>query len=249
MISLIAAVLLAVLASRAGAQDQSRPLVVKQTSRPGLALRKATDAMSSAWDEPALVDPTTITLSDAYRSLKLNPSQDYIVRCPPGRCDVSGKITIWGGHNVLLQDCNEYVTNPAGDWAGDLEDQTGTLWVHDVHFGGRHLTGGLQMQEPAATVVVRDVLFDTVHGSYTTNHAECIQTWAGPVPLLIDGLVCPTDYQGLFLLPNQWDSGPAPSIFDLRHVSINDTGGGYALWLGDVKGGMRAMRLNSRMCT
>jgi hypothetical protein len=244
LIWLIATLFLVAPAWGAAAWAQSRPLVVKETSRPGLALKTAPNTVSSAWEEPTLVDPTTITLSNAYRSVKLDQTRDYIVRCPAGRFDVSGKITIWGGHNVVLQDCNEYVSNPAGDWAGDLEDQTGTLWLHDVHFGGRHLTGGVQIQEPGATVVMRDVLFDRVHGSYTTNHAECIQTWAGPLRLLIDGLVCPTDYQGLFLLPNQWDNGPAPSIFDLRHVSINDTGGGYALWLGDVKGGLSAMHLN-----
>ena len=91
---------------------------------------------TSAWDEPALVNPTTVVLSDSARSLKLDQSKDYIVTCPPGQFDVSGKITIWGGHNVVFENCDEYVDNPAGDWAGYLENQTGTLWVHDVHFGG-----------------------------------------------------------------------------------------------------------------
>jgi hypothetical protein len=81
---------------------------------------------ASAWDEPALVNPTTVVLSDSARSLKLDQSQDYIVTCPPGQFDVSGKITIWGGHNVVFENCDEYVTNPAGDWAGYLENQTGT---------------------------------------------------------------------------------------------------------------------------
>jgi hypothetical protein len=188
----------------------------------------------SAWGEPALVDPTVVTLSDSNRSLKLNQSQDYIVQCPPGQFDVSDKITIWGGHNVVFEDCDEYVTNPSGDWAGYLEDQTGTLWVHDVHFGGVHLTGGVQVQEPGATVVMRDVLFDTVYGSYTTNHAECIQTWSGPARFLIDGLECPTTYQGLYLLPNQWDSTTTETTWDFRNVQI-DGDGAYDLWLGNVQ--------------
>jgi hypothetical protein len=180
------------------------------------------------------VDPTVVTLSDSNRSLKLNQSQDYIVQCPPGQFDVSDKITIWGGHNVVFEDCDEYVTNPSGDWAGYLEDQTGTLWVHDVHFGGVHLTGGVQVQEPGATVVMRDVLFDTVYGSYTTNHAECIQTWSGPARFLIDGLECPTTYQGLYLLPNQWDSTTTETTWDFRNVQI-DGDGAYDLWLGNVQ--------------
>jgi hypothetical protein len=189
---------------------------------------------SSAWEEPALVDPTTVVLSDSSRSLTLSQQQDYIVECPPGQFDVSGKITIYGGHNVVFQNCDEYVTNPAGDWAAYLENQTGTLWVHDVHFGGAHLTGGVQLQEPGATVVMRDVLFDTVYGSYQSNHAECVQTWAGPARYLIDGLECPTTYQGLFLQPNQWDSATVETTWDFRNVRI-DGDGAYDLWLADVQ--------------
>ena len=191
-------------------------------------------AGASAWDEPALVDPTVVTLSDSDRSLQLDQSKDYIVRCPSGQFDVSGKITIWGGHNVVFQDCDEYVTNPSGDWAGYLEDQTGTVWVHDVHFGGAHLTGGVQLQEPGATVVMRDVLFDTVYGSYQTNHAECVQSWSGPARFLIDGLQCSTTYQGLFLLPNQWDSTTLETTWDFRNLQV-DGDGAYDLWLGDVQ--------------
>jgi hypothetical protein len=135
---------------------------------------------------------------------------------------------------VVFQDCDEYVTDPTGDWAAYLEDQTGTLWVHDVHFGGAHLTGGVQVQEPGATVVMRDVLFDTVYGSYQTNHAECVQTWSGPAQLLIDGLQCSTTYQGLFLLPNQWDSTTTEGTWDFRNVQI-DGDGAFDLWLGDVQ--------------
>jgi hypothetical protein len=181
-----------------------------------------------------LVNPTTVVLSDSARSLKLDQSQDYIVTCPPGQFDVSGKITIWGGHNVVFENCDEYVTNPAGDWAGYLENQTGTLWVHDVHFGGAHLTGGVQLQEPGATVVFRGVLFDTVYGSYQTNHAECVQTWSGPARFLIDGLECPTTYQGLYLLPNQHDSTTVETAWDFRNVRI-DGNGAYDLWLGNVQ--------------
>jgi hypothetical protein len=207
-------------------------------SGPGTASQPAaggTAAGSSAWDRPALTNPTVITLSDANRNLQLDQTRDYIVQCPPGRFDTSGRITIWGGHNVVFQNCDEYVTLPSGDWAGYLEDQTGTLWVHDVHFGGVHLTGGVQLQEPGATVVLRDVLFDTVYGSYQTNHAECVQTWSGPARLLIDGLQCPTTYQGLFLLPNQWDSTTIETTWDFRNVQI-DGQGAYDLWMDGVNG-------------
>lgn len=197
---------------------------------------------ASAWSEPTLVDPTTIAISDANRNLVLTPSKDYILECAPGSVRLTWPLVVWGGHNVVLQDCDVDVTVP--NWAGAFKNQTGTLWIHDVHFGGRRLHGGLQLQEPGATVVMRDVLFDRVYGSYTTDHAECLQTWAGPRRLLIDGLTCRTTYQGLFLLPNQFYNGRAPTVFDLRHVNIDASRGAYALWLADVKGGLTAMRLN-----
>jgi len=221
-------------------QTQTIPVPPSATAAPATGVQGGTPRGialppgASAWDEPGLVNPTTVLLSDSARSLKLNQAQDYVVTCPPGRFDVSGKITIWGGHNVVFENCDEYVTNPGGDWAGYLENQTGTLWVHDVHFGGAHLTGGVQIQEPGATVVMRDVLFDTVYGSYQTNHAECVQTWSGPARFLIDGMECPTTYQGLYLLPNQHDSTTVETAWDFRNVRI-DGQGAYDLWLGNVQ--------------
>jgi hypothetical protein len=187
----------------------------------------------SAWNLPALRSPTTIGLGPRSYNLKLDRSRDYILRCPPGRVKLPWTLSVWGGHDVVLQDCNLRVDH---NWVASFKDQSGTLWVHDVHFGGHRLTGGIQLQEPAATVVLRDVLFDTVHGNYHTNHAELVQSWAGPRRLLIDGLTGATTYQGLFLLPNQLDRRAAPRVFDLRHIDIDDSRGAYALWLGDLVG-------------
>ncbi len=194
----------------------------------------------SVWDRPTLVHPQTITITPANHNLKLSQSQDFILRCPNGPVMLPSKLVVWGGRNVELEDCNLHVHN---DWVGYLQHQTGTLWIHNVHFGGAHLTGGIQLQEPGANVVMRDVLFDKVYGSLHTNHAELIQTWCGPKRLLIDGLTGSTTYQGLFLLPNQWCSTRL-SQFDLRHVNIDDSGGAVALWLGDVKGGNAALPLS-----
>jgi hypothetical protein len=193
-------------------------------------------ARPSAWDAPALQNPLRVTITNAHRNLNLLPGQDYVLSCPPGPLVLTSKVVVSGGRNVELQNCNFDVTS--SDWAGYLKNQSGTLWVHNVHFGGKHLTGGVQMQEPGATVVMRDVVFDRVYGSLHTNHAELLQTWCGPKRLLIDGLTGSTNYQGLFMLPDQWCSTPLSS-FDIRHVDINDTQGAYALWLGDVKGPLR----------
>ena len=194
----------------------------------------------SMWDRPALAHPQTITITASSYNLKLPQTQDYILRCPKHRLMLPSKLVVWGGHNVVLEHCNLHV---AQNWVGYLQHQTGTLWIHDVHFGGAHLTGGIQMQEPGANVVMRDVLFDKVYGSLHTNHAELIQTWCGPKRLLIDGLTGSTTYQGLFLLPNQWCSTPLAG-FDLRHIDIDDSAGAVALWLGDVKGGNSTLPLH-----
>ncbi|MGA9858733.1 MAG: hypothetical protein WBQ18_12790 [Solirubrobacteraceae bacterium] len=209
-----------------------RPATVRIARKHGTRALATTVGSASAWSEPALSNPTTITLSDATRNLALPQNQDYILQCPSHQLSLTYALSVWGGHNVVLQNCDFNITTP--DWAAHLKDQAGTLFVRNVHFGGAHLTGGVQLQEPGATVVMRDVLFDTVHGSYTTNHAECLQTWSGPARLLIDGLTCSTTYQGLFLLPNQWDSRTRETVWDLRNIDIAALGA-YALWLGNVQ--------------
>jgi hypothetical protein len=174
-----------------------------------------------------------ITLSSTRYNLALPQNQDYILQCPNGPIQLPGVLSVWGGHNVVLQHCDFEANN---DWVAYLHNTAGTLWVHDVHFGGTNLTGGVQLQEPGATVVMRDVLFDTVYGSYTTNHAELIQTWSGPARFLIDGLTGSTTYQGLYLLPNQMDNTTVETQWDFRNIDIDDSNGAYALWVSDQNG-------------
>jgi hypothetical protein len=188
----------------------------------------------SAWSAPALTNPQTIELSSANSGdLVLSDDQDYVLACPTGVLVLTSHMQVRGGRNVVFQNCDLEVTS--ADWAARFESQTGALWIHDVHFGGPQLTGGFQLQEPGATsVVLEDILFDQVHGSQSTNHAECIQTWSGPQQLLIDGLVCGTTYQGLFLLPNQDDGITQETDWDFRNVEINGEGA-YDLWLADTE--------------
>ena len=204
------------------------------------ALAVAQPALASAavnaWSQPPLTNPQTIELTSANAGdIDLADDQDYILTCPDAVLVLSGYLQVRGGHNVVFQNCDIELTS--ADWAARFESQTGTLWIDDVHFGGADLTGGFQLQEPGdTTVTLEDVLFDEVHGSESTNHAECVQTWSGPQQLLVDGLQCTTEYQGLFLLPNQWDSTTHETNWDFRNVEITGDGG-YDLWLGDVLGG------------
>ncbi|HEY3727522.1 MAG TPA: hypothetical protein VGL51_10135 [Solirubrobacteraceae bacterium] len=191
----------------------------------------------SAWNRPALVDPTTIVVDAAHNNLVLDQSKDYILRLTPGVDSMRIGLTVWGGRNVVIDGGHLNVTGHSGGM--ELKNQAGTIWIHDLHIsGGSRLMEGIDLQEPmpGATVVLRDVLVDKVHGSYTTNHADLIQTWAGPSRLLIDGFTGTTGYQGFFLLPNQLFRGPSPKIFDLRNIDIDDSRGAYALWLSDQHG-------------
>lgn len=199
------------------------------TQSPGETVPSGAAAL--AWPAPKLRNPTTITLTAHTPSrLELNPATDYVLRLPLGRpLDVPHGFEIVGGHNVVMVGGTLRIERPSG--AMSLIDQTGTVHIEGVRFTGRHLLEGFDLSESrGATVELERVYVATVHGSRGTNHADLIQTWAGPRRLLIDGFVGSTDYQGFFLLPNQHDSGPAPKLFDLRNVHIDDHGG-YALWL------------------
>jgi hypothetical protein len=117
-----------------------------------------------------------------------------------------------------------------------LKGQTGTVFVEGVSFyssSAGSLTEGIDMdQRRGATVVLQNIRLGQLTGSRAGNHADGVQTWAGPRRLLIDGLSMKTQYQGMFLLPNQrFKNGPAPDLFDLRNISIvGDPGCGYLLW-------------------
>lgn len=184
-----------------------------------------------AWPVPPLNHPQVIQLTSANAgSLRLDGTKDYKLVLPKhGALQAPNGLRIAGGHNVVI--VGGTINIPVRTGAGELQDQSGTIHLEGVRFTGSQLMEGLDLQEPQATVELENVYFPTVHGSYTTNHADLIQAWAGPKRLLIDGLYGTTQYQGFFLLPNQHYSGPAPQQFDLRNIYINDTGGAYALWL------------------
>lgn len=183
------------------------------------------------WPAPKLNDPTTITLTaETPSSLVLDPRRDYILQLPTGHAlNVPYGFSVWGGHNVVMIGGTLNIRRASG--VMNLTDQTGTVHIEGVRFTGPKLMEGFDLSEPkGATVELENLYLGTVHGSESTNHADLIQTWAGPRRLLVDGFVGSTDYQGFFLLPNQLYRGPAPKQFDLRNVYIQDRGG-YALWL------------------
>jgi hypothetical protein len=189
---------------------------------------------AGTWPEPELRNSETILLSADRPTLNLERDKDYRLQFPCDPLKVESGLSIRGGRNVVLSGGTIEVTKPDGARGLLLENQTGTVDVSDVHISG-NLTEGIDLSQfRGATVQLQNILIDQVKGSRNGNHADLVQTWAGPKILRIDGLRGTSNYQGFFLTPNQRKDGEAPELFDLRNIAIKLTDeAGYALWRDD----------------
>jgi hypothetical protein len=176
-------------------------------------------------------------MTPANQNVVLNDARDYVITIPAGTV-FTKPVTIQGGHNVVLENSVLRYAAPAGasaDWMARglyLTGQTGTMWVNDLQIRGP-LSEGIDLAErsPGSTVVLRNIAVDPVSGTYETNHADVLQTWAGPDKLVVDGLTGTSDYQGMFLEPNDlFVDGPKPTFFSLSNVRLDVSTGYYALW-------------------
>jgi hypothetical protein len=211
--------------------------------------RTRTSPPTLAWAPPRLVDPQTVVVDSAHNSLNLDPARDYHVILPSSASTVLvNGLTIAGGHNVVV--IGGVIAVPAmaeypdkgPDHPKDmslarrglyLKGQTGTIHIEGVHLTG-DLSDAINLDERQGAVVqLENLRIDLVHGGRNAHHADVIQSWAGPRILRVDGLLAATQYQGLFLLPNQWfKDGPEPQSFTFRRTTITMLpGSGYGLWL------------------
>lgn len=196
------------------------------------------DAMAAALlPRPVLVNPVTQTINPTWTSMTLDVTRDYVIKVKPGAV-LSKPVTLVGGRNVVIESQVLRYAAPVGaaaDWKVRgllLKGATGTTWVRDLQIRGPLAEGiDLDQRAPRSTVVLRDIAIDKVSGSYAGNHADLLQTWAGPDRLVVDGLTGSSDYQGMFLRPTDaWADGPMPSFFSLRNISMDLSTGYYALW-------------------
>jgi hypothetical protein len=189
------------------------------------------------WTPPLMQSPIRLTLRSGASQLNLDPARDYVLTMPAPVTSPGG-VVIVGGHNVAL--VGGHITVPDRVRQPDeharrglyLMGQTGYVLVADLTIDGADLAEGIDLnQRLGATVILQHIRVATVHGSQTTNHADVLQTWAGPRQLLVDDLVGSTDYQGFFLTPNQLFAGPPPERVELRHVRLTGTNrSAYLLW-------------------
>ena len=226
-------------------------LAVRGAARPGSGTGLPTPTSTAAeadrltWAPPALTDPVTVSVTASSAKLELSPDRDYIVKLPATPLVVSGGVRIEGGHNVVV--IGGEISVPPKSEAPEprdrtgllLKNQTGTIHVEGVRISGADLAEGIDLdQGMGATVVLQNIAVDEVHGSRDGHHADVLQTWAGPATLRVDGLTGATQYQGFFLLPQQFVDTP-PDSFDLRRIVITGDPGGenggaaYLLWADD----------------
>jgi len=191
---------------------------------------------------PKLVRPITIVVRNNMGDLKLLASHDYRIVLPRGRAWVNAKgLSIAGGHNVVV--VGGLVDVRAGYLASGkvtrraayIRNSTGTVFVEGVRFvssAAGSLTEGIDLSCPGAAVVLQNIALGSIlAGSQSTNHADAIQSWAGPARLFIDGFTATTRYQGFFLLPQQHSSSAVSATgWDFRRVFLRGIASGYLLW-------------------
>ena len=92
---------------------------------------------------------------------------------------------------------------------------TGNVYLRGLTFGSSagDLTEGIDISTKSgtSTVTLQKLEFTApLLGAYSSNHADCLQSWTGPHSLLVDGLTCTTGYQGTFISP--FDISGAPAV-------------------------------------
>jgi hypothetical protein len=179
--------------------------------------------------------------------LRLDQRRDYVVKLP--RHGLHGTLEINGGHNVVVMGGEVQVPSTANqtdngkdgtDTAIYVRHSTGTVHIEGVQIEAEGNTqyDGIDINAPKATVQVENVRVEDVYGSFTSEHADVIQTWGGVKELDVDGLTARGDYQGLTVSPALGEVGTV----NLKHVDMTaesapeslareTVGGGIMLWL------------------
>ena len=225
----------------------------------GLAVLSASSLFGAApakprqlsWAPPKLDNPETIELApDRGRGLKLKQDKDYLIKLPKDKPFI-GELNIWGGRNVVIIGGEIHIPDGEEDprygegkdkkskRAVYLQGSKGTVHLEGIHITGKGLCEGFNIaeREPGCIVQLQNIRVEQLHGSYSKNHADVIQSWAGPAELRIDGLTGYSEYQGFFLLPNQHfpldKGGFMPTKWDFRNINLMGDleKSAYLLWV------------------
>ncbi len=203
---------------------------------------------------PVLVNPTTITLTNASRKATMDPTKDYIVRLGEV-IDTPSGIELNGGRNVVLiggtirfsRDYSGGVVTELGKknravFIKGLSTQTAPRTVHieGLHIAGDFTWEGINVDsqsEPNLTVTLQNIRVDRINvylPGTTGSHegGDVFQCWNGPTELRIDRLTgADCRYQGLFIQSNAFGTGvERPYTISRVNLSGRQPSSAYLLW-------------------
>lgn len=190
---------------------------------------------------PALSNPIVIKVKDQQGELRLSTSRDYRIVLPTTRAWKNKMgLSISGGRNVVVVGGTVDVGYGYRDSSGRLvkrgayiRNSTGIVHIEGIRFmssSTQRLTEGIDVSLPGASLRLFNIRISSLlYGSQSGNHADALQTWAGPRSLYVDGFTASTNYQGMFLTPSQHSSASVTS-YDLRRVWLRGVPSGYLLW-------------------
>ena len=141
---------------------------------------------------PTLTNPIVIKVKDQMGDLRLSRSRDYRIILPTTRAWKNAKgLSIDGGRNVVVIGGTVDVGYGYKSYSGErvkraayLRNSTGTVHIEGVRFmsaSTQKLTEGFNVSLPGSSLRLFNIrITSPLIGSQSGNHADALQTWAGP---------------------------------------------------------------------
>lgn len=221
------------------------------------------------WKPPVLEDPIVLTPTnpDSFFPGYLNDGQDYIINLNSESDGVKekrtravqirggGDIVIIGGHTTLGYQASE--TAAISITRGDNTSTTNRI----VHIEGVQIDGGvlnsdgetpiyhdgIVVSDPYVDLRVQNTRVTGLRGKVDDIHSDIIQAQStgepgqrGAAAIRIDKLTGTTNYQGMYLVPDD-ESGAGPAMIDMHRVNLSYSGPpevgsvSYMVYFGDIE--------------
>lgn len=187
--------------------------------------------MTLTWAPPAQSNTVTVTVGPGYYTGTFAPDQDVTFLWPTSRYS---SFEVTGGRHLRVIG-GEVLKTTAGSGLR-FTGCTGSVFLEGLHVDMSKVSAdaiNVSGTTGRPDVYLQNLRVTGVNGSMATTHADVFQP-QGPIgSLYVDRLTATSNYQGLFLPPQQ----PITSI-DLRRVNLSYTDPTathvtYLLWLLD----------------
>lgn len=153
------------------------------------------------------------------RTYTITAAGDYVLQLPKtgplevGRLDINVSSAVVGAVRFSMIG-GEIHTAATAEIAMKLNYTGGGIplygFIKGVRFSGGNTGDAIQLNWSGttdSTLVLQDILVDTIHGQQDGQHADVLQDYGGPATVLIDGLEGHSTYQGFMLNPGQFGLG------------------------------------------